>query len=246
MDCYKEFANIYDELINGDINYDKWEDTILDICNAESIEREDYLDLACGTGNLTILLGKHFKNTWGVDLSYEMLMEADKKFRNDRRHAKLVCQNICNLNLNKKFDLITCALDSTNYILDKDDLTRYFKNIKVHLKDDGIFIFDVNSYYKLSEVLGNNLFNYDDKEVVYIWENEFEDSITDMYLTFFVKRGELYERFDEEHRERAYKDSELEEAISEAGLKVIKKLDNYENKIINEKTERIVYVVKHQ
>ena len=100
--------------------------------------------------------------------------------------------------------MITCALDSTNYILDNQDLIKYFSSVKNHLKDDGLFIFDINSYYKLSEVLGNNLYNYDDGEVVYIWENEFKDDIVDMYLTFFVKRGQMYERFDEHHRERAY------------------------------------------
>lgn len=244
MDCYKEFANIYDELINCDINYEKWKETILSICKKEDIDEEDYLDLACGTGNLSVLVGKHFKSVWGVDLSEEMLMEADEKFRNARLPAKLVCQNICDLNLNKKFDLITCALDSTNYILDKVDLARYFSNIKKHLKDNGLFIFDINSYYKLSEVLGNNLFNYDDKEVVYIWENEFNEDIADMYLTFFVKRGELYERFDEEHRERAYSERELEDIVNNSGLKIVNKLDNYENKAISDKTERIVYVVK--
>lgn len=246
MDCYKEFANIYDELINRDINYEQWAQAILKICDEENILKEDYLDLACGTGNLTSVIGSKFKNVWGVDLSEEMLIRADKKFRNIKFRAKLVCQNICELNLNKKFDLITCALDSTNYILDINDLMNYFKSVKQHLKDDGIFVFDINSYYKLSEVLGNNLFNYDDKDVVYIWENEFNDDIVDMYLTFFVRRDEVYERFDEEHSERAYRESELEHIICDNGLRVIKKLDNYEDKIINDKTERIVYVVKNE
>lgn len=244
MDCYKEFASIYDELINCDIDYEKWAEVILKICERENISKEDYLDLACGTGNLTSIVGKEFKNVWGVDLSEEMLMMADKKLRDNKMNVKLVCQNICQLKLNRKFDLITCALDSTNYILDSGALADYFKSVKYHLKDQGIFIFDINSYYKLSEVLGNNLFNYDDKDVVYIWENEFKDNIVDMYLTFFVRRNELYERFDEEHSERAYIENEIEDVIADSELKVIQKLDNYEDKTVSSKTERIVYVLK--
>jgi SAM-dependent methyltransferase len=66
--------------------------------------------------------------------------------------------------LNHKFDLITCILDSTNYILSEEDLENYFKSVYKHLKDNGLFIFDINSYYKLTEILGNNTYNFDNEE----------------------------------------------------------------------------------
>ena len=48
------------------------------------------------------------------------------------------------LSLNRKFDLITSVLDSTNYITDIEGLKKYFKGVYDHLKDDGIFIFDIS------------------------------------------------------------------------------------------------------
>ena len=42
---------------------------ILEICNSYNVELNDYLDIACGTGNVTIRVAKHFKNIYGVDLS---------------------------------------------------------------------------------------------------------------------------------------------------------------------------------
>ena len=42
--AYGEFAKIYDELINEDINYDEMVDCILRICNENNIEFNDYLD----------------------------------------------------------------------------------------------------------------------------------------------------------------------------------------------------------
>ena len=129
-----------------------------------------------------------FKNTWLVDMSNEMLSEAESKLRNMGVKARFVCQNIKDLNLNKKFDLITCCLDSTNYILKEKDLINYFHNVKMHLKEDGIFVFDINSYYKLTDILGNNVYNYDDDNVTYIWENSLNNEIVDMFLTFFCKR----------------------------------------------------------
>lgn len=244
MECYKEFAHIYDELINSDINYKEWASQILKICDELKVNRKEYLDLACGTGNITGELVSEFNSTWAVDLSYDMLTEAETKLRGNRNNIKFVCQDITELNLNRKFDLITCCLDSTNYILEDSSLKEYFSGVLNHLKDEGIFIFDINSYYKLTEVLGNNVYNYDDENVTYIWQNSLEDDIVDMYLTFFVKQGELYKRFDEQHSERAYKSEEIERILQEIGLEIVMKMNNYEDRDIEDTTERIVYVVK--
>jgi len=244
MNCYKEFAKVYDELIRPDIDYKKWSATILDACRELNVNYDSYLDLACGTGNMTEEIAKAFKQTWAVDLSSEMLTEAENKLRKSGIRAKFVCQDICSLNLNKKFDLITCCLDSTNYILDTEELIEYFNGAFDHLKEDGVFIFDINSYYKLTNILGNNVYKYEDDKVVYIWENSLEDDIVDMYLNFFIKEGDLYRRFDEEHSERAYKEEFIEKALEDIGFEILKKLNNYEEKSIIDTTERIVYVVK--
>ena len=244
MDCYKGLAQIYDALINKDINYNAWSKVILQNCQEQNVEFLDYLDLACGTGNLTMEISGSFKNTWAVDLSSEMLSEAEVKMREQKLSAKFVCQNICELNLNKCFDLITCCLDSTNYILEKNELEDYFSAVYTHLKDNGVFIFDINSYYKLTEILGNNIFNYDNDEVVYIWDNSINEEIVDMFLTFFVKEGELYRRFDEEHSERAYKMEYIEAVLKKTGFIIVNKLDNYKDNNIAENTERIAYVLK--
>lgn len=242
--AYGEFAKIYDDLINEDINYDNMVSRIIEICNEHNIECKDYLDVACGTGNVTVRLAKHFKDIYAVDLSEDMLREAFNKLKENRIKGKIICQDMTEMQLNRKFNLITSVLDSTNYITDEDDLEKYFSSVKEHLKDDGIFIFDVNSYYKLSEILGNNIYTYSEEDVFYTWENVFEDDMVSMFLTFFVKQGELYERFEEEHFERAYKEEELESALSNCGLKVINKFDGYSNNKVQANSERIVYVVK--
>ena len=180
MECYNDFAYIYDELIAEDVNYKTWCDTIIDICNDLNIEKRDYLDLACGTGNFSSYIGKNFAFTTAVDLSSSMLSVADEKLKEEGIRSKVVCQNICNLSLNKKFDLITCGLDSTNYIIEEKNLKSYFKGVSQHLRENGIFIFDVNTEYKIKEVLGNNSFNYNEDDVVYIWENVLQDDVVTM------------------------------------------------------------------
>lgn len=244
MECYNDFASIYDELINEDIDYKHWSDKVIEICKFYNVGKRDYLDLACGTGNLTALIGKNFIFTTAIDLSEQMLSIADEKLKEENIKSKVVCQDICYFDLKRQFDLITCGLDSTNYIIEDEKLKQYFMSVNKHLKDDGIFVFDVNTEYKIKKVLGNNIFNYDNEDVVYIWENELEDDIVNMYLTFFVKRGQVYYRFDEHHRERAYSESLLENNIVEAGFVIEQKLNCYGTAPIDENTERITYVLR--
>lgn len=242
--AYGEFAKIYDELINEDINYEDMTKHILDICEKENIQFNNYLDLACGTGNVAVIIAKEFKNNYAVDLSEDMLRTAFEKFKENKVKAKIICQDMSDLQLNNKFDLITSVLDSTNYITDEDDLKNYFLGVSNHLKDDGLFIFDINSYYKLSEILGNNIYTYSEEEVFYTWENVFEEDLLSMYLTFFVKKGDLYERFEEEHLEKAYTDDYIKQIIKSSGLKLLGSYDGYSNNEISEETERIMYICK--
>ena len=244
MDCYKEFAHIYDELINSDINYKAWASKILCICKEYGIDMDSYLDLACGTGNLTLEIASEFRHVWAVDLSSDMLSEAEKKMRDAQMKAKFVCQDICELNLNNTFNLITCCLDSSNYILEEENFEKYLFGVYELLNDGGLFIFDINSYYKLTNVLGNNIYNYDSDDVVYIWENYLENDIVDMNLTFFVKEGQVYRRFDEHHSEKAYSEEYIENILKQVGFEIVKKMDNYEEVAVSESTERICYVLK--
>ncbi|GAA0718305.1 class I SAM-dependent methyltransferase [Clostridium malenominatum] len=244
MSCYSNFANIYDGLVKEDIDYFKWSEIILDYCNKYKINRMNYLDLACGTGNITEIIGENFSDVWGVDLSPDMLSECEIKLREKNILGNLICQDIVELDLSgKKFDLITCCLDSVNYILEYENLIEFFNRVCLHLNEGGLFIFDMNSYYKLSNILGNNTYTYDEEDLFYVWENVFEEEIVDMYLTFFLKKGESYNRFDEVHRERAYREEEIERAIQKSKLNILHILDNYEKNYIKDTTERIAYVI---
>lgn len=241
---YEEFAIIYDKLINEDIDYNKIAKRIFQICEEYNINRKDYLDLACGTGNVAINIADSFEDSCAVDLSEDMLTIAYDKFQQNNINCQFLCQNMSELSLGKKFDLITCVLDSTNYIVEDEDIQNYFKAVSNHLKDDGIFIFDINSYYKITQILGDNIYTYDNDDIFYVWENQLEDDVVNMFLTFFVKDKNGYRRFDEEHTERGYTESQIEELLENANLQVIKKFDGYNDKEVNDLSERILYIVK--
>ena len=46
------------------------------------------------------------------------------------------------------------------------------------------------------------------------------------------------------HQERIYSEDEIEEAIKEADLSVVSKLDNYTDRAVTATTERITYFIR--
>ena len=47
--------------------------------------------------------------------------------------------------LNTKFNIILCTFDSINYLINKNELLKFFKNVKIHLNINGYFLFDINT-----------------------------------------------------------------------------------------------------
>lgn len=245
--CYEDLARVYDSLIYEDIDYNKISSFILEIMDKYQITSDKYLDVACGTGSVTSLLGSKFTEVWAVDFSQDMLMEADNKLRENSIKANLIHQDMTELNLYNEFNVISCVLDAVNYIQEPYKLKSFFSKIHDHLNAGGIFIFDINSYYKLSNILGNNTFVYNTPELFYSWENEFEEDNLYMYLTFFIKEGDLYKRFEEEHLERAYKESYIEGILKELNFTILHKTDDYNlDSEAHNTSERIVYVLRKE
>ena len=181
--AYEEFAKVYDELIYEDINYDKISKRLISIIKKYNNKSIDYLDLACGTGNVAVKMAKHFKTNYAVDLSEDMLREAFEKFKKERIRCKIICQDMTELSLNHKFDVITSVLDSTNYLLENEDLEKCFQKVYNHLNDNGLFLFDINSYYKLTNILGNNIFTYNEEEVFYTYfKLDIKEFVKELYL----------------------------------------------------------------
>ena len=71
MEQYKDFAFVYDELMN-EVDYNGWVKYIEDIIKNENAQVQNILELACGTGNLTIPLTKKNYDIAGIDISEEM------------------------------------------------------------------------------------------------------------------------------------------------------------------------------
>ncbi len=242
---YKDFARLYDELMD-DFDYENWFSYIRDIFNKYKIRPKTVLEMACGTGNLSLNLAKEEYKLTCFDLSDEMLSIAQKKLKGFR-NVKLFKQDMTEFNLKTKYDCILSICDSINYILDEGSLEAVFKNVYDHLEDDGMFIFDINSMYKIKDIIGNNIFIEDRDDIFYIWDNKFDEetNICDFLLTFFYEDGDgLFRRADEFHQERAYSVNQIKEALEKSAFKSIDVYEAFTFSEIKDNSERINFVVR--
>lgn len=247
MDQYRNFAYIYDELMD-DVDYNKWIEYIEDIIKNEQAEVQNILELACGTGNMTIPLTKKGYDIAGIDISAEMLEVAMKKAEKENVQLVLLQQDIAELEFDMEdLDCVLCACDGFNYLTYDDDLEYVFSKVYEILKENGIFIFDISSYYKISKILGNNTFTEKREDTVYMWQNYFdpEEDLVDMELTFFVKNKEgTFDRFDEVHQQRAYVTDDIIEKLNDSGFKSVKAYGDFTFEKPKKDAERVFFVAR--
>lgn len=240
---YKNFASIYDELME-DVDYKSWSIYIQKIIDKFNIQGMDILEMACGTGNISYYLAKANYNITCFDFSSDMLVQAYNKLMNFN-NVKIIHQNMISFKSPEKYDVILSLCDSINYILDSSDLEKTFINVYNHLKPGGIFIFDINSYYKLKHIIGNNTFVDEKNNIFYTWRNYFDEDkdICEFYIDFFVKdKFNKYSRFKEEHYERAYKIEEVTSLLYKLNFKELHIYDDLTFSKPTSKSERINFV----
>ena len=241
---YKDFAYIYDELMY-DVDYKKWFEYIEDIVKKEGVQVEDVLEMACGTGRMSYYLLKEGYRLTCFDISEDMLSVAENRLR-EFKNKNILSHDMVEFSNPNSYDLIVSNCDSINYLIEDGDLKETFIKVKENLREDGLFIFDINSSYKLKNVLGNNVFIEDREDVFYTWENFLyeDENLVEFYLKFFVKDGDRYTRFDEEHVERIYEVDEIISILKDIGFNNIKVYESFTFEEKMEKTERITFVVQ--
>lgn len=216
---YNEFADIYDRL--QEIDYTSFADYYESIFEKCSLRPELVLDLACGTGNITIPLAQRGYDMTGIDISESMLNIAADKARENELDILFIRQDMTEFELYGTVDAIICALDGVNYLVEDGQLDKLFALVKNYLNPGGVFIFDINSEYKLSCVLSNTTSVYDEENIYCVWESFYDEDerICSFNLDFFTEtENGLYKRESEYQEERAYTVSEIREGAEKAGL----------------------------
>ena len=187
---YDVFARYYDAL-TANVDYKGRAAYLKKLLEHLHHEPGIVLDLACGTGSLTLELYKLGMDVYGVDGSIAMLSEAKDKAYDMEADVMFLCQKMQTLDLFGTVNTVFCSLDSINHLSGEAQVQAAFDRVAFFMDNDSWFIFDVNTLYKHEKVLGNNTYIYDLADIYCAWQNRYnpQDHSVAISLDFFEKEG---------------------------------------------------------
>ncbi|HWS38033.1 MAG TPA: class I SAM-dependent methyltransferase [Actinoplanes sp.] len=101
------------------------------------------LELGCGTGHKLIPIASDGRPCTGLDLSAEMLAEADRKADEQGVAVEWVRGDMRAFDLGRRFDLVFITANSLLHLTDPEDLVSCFRAVRRHLAPGAGFVFDV-------------------------------------------------------------------------------------------------------
>ncbi|MBM7541821.1 class I SAM-dependent methyltransferase [Amphibacillus cookii] len=131
----------YDDPILYDKENDTYTEDIIFLEKWASKTEGIIVDLACGTGRVTIPLASKGYRVIGVDLHKGMLNEAKNKTSNLNLQIDWVEQDCSKLDLKAKSNLIFSVGNSFQHFLTNDAQDDLLMSVNRHLETNGIFIF---------------------------------------------------------------------------------------------------------
>lgn len=126
-------ADLYDLYVRADFDIPFWLTQVKGV-------RGKILELTCGTGRVSIPLLRTGANLTCVDYSAGMLAQLQRKVSEGRLRCPCYCQDMTNLSLPDRFELIIIPFHSFSEITDKTRQRLALTHIRSHLADQGRFI----------------------------------------------------------------------------------------------------------
>ncbi|MCI0181913.1 class I SAM-dependent DNA methyltransferase [Sulfoacidibacillus ferrooxidans] len=220
---YEGFSHVYD-VVMKDIPYDQFVQLFEQAVTYAGAPCTRVMDLGCGTGVMIPHLLRRSRTVIGVDPSEHMLAIAQEKLSAYSNRVSFVQSTAARLPVQVQADLCVSFCDVFNYMVIEEELIQSFAAVARSLPENGHFLFDMHSPYKVLHVLGNQV-HYDvtDKHATLMVTSVDPESLIVSYeVTLFgwVQNG-LYERIDEHHEQRAYQLWEVFGGLSKAGFQSV-------------------------
>ena len=200
------------------------------------------LELACGTGRLTIPIAQSGVEIVGLDLTPSMLAHARAKAEAAGVKIEFVEGDCRDFDLGRNFALIFMAFNSMQHLHDYESLAALFRNVRKHLVKGGRFVFDVfNPKVEiLARAAGDRRLEREyqdpDGKGTIAFENSmvYDDAAQVSHIQcFFVRRGTNGEELDvrvEQLDLRSFFPQELGLLVRSQGFEILEKFGNFERK----------------
>jgi SAM-dependent methyltransferase len=243
---YVHFAEVYDQIM-ADVPYKQWADYIQGVWARFSYSPRTVLDLACGTGNLSIILARRGYRVIGVDGSPNMLEVARKKAESAGLNIDFVEGDLRSFSVEHPVDAAVCVFDSLNYLLEPIHVQSAYRSVSKALVPGGFFVFDVNTPGRLAAI-PHEISLMEGRNHYVVWTDYYDSSRKwwKVRLTGFIRQGKTWKRFDEIHRERAFPLDDQRKWLQDAGFAVLGVYHSTTFYPASEDTSRAYFVVKKE
>jgi len=210
---------------------------IEELLDEHDIREARILDIACGTGMLAISLAKRGHVVQGIDISQEMIALARSKSAG-MLNVSFEVQDMTDLMVHDKFDLITCAYDAINYVLDIDGLKTMFARVALSLDKSGLFVFDSNcNQHYVNQGNGSYKIAIGQQYIFIKWSH---DPVTRERTTIF----QFPDGSEEIHRQRPYDLSEIDPVLKESNLYPVHTWSGFDKSPYNDQSAWLYCVAK--
>ena len=190
---YHDLADYYDDLVKDEEATMRWADLSEAVLGKH---RNTILELACGSAEISCELARRGYSVLATDLSEDMLMKAKEK--NTAENLQFKPLNMISFDLNKRFDAVLCYCDSINYLANLNEVQSMFQSVKMHLKEEGIFIFDMHTPERLQEFNEEFIEEGMIDDVPYQWTIVTQEDEIHHHFAFW-KDGKVMQEFHVQH-----------------------------------------------
>ncbi|MBO0586918.1 class I SAM-dependent methyltransferase [Sporosarcina sp. E16_8] len=209
------------------------------------------IELACGTGRLTIPMAKRGFQMVGVDLHEGMLERAKQKAKVQMVSIEFLLQDCTKLNLPVKSSLVFMTGNSFQHFLTNEVQDALLQTVRQHLVKDGVFIFDTRNplLHELATVDEYEQ-QYSDKngnQIIELHREEY-NSMTQIlhYRTDRqIYRGETLIANEQDGISLRYSfPLEMERVLKNNGFEILQVYGDWDKSGLNVKSISMVYVCK--
>jgi SAM-dependent methyltransferase len=242
MNQYKDFAKVYAE---GDYTQHstKMAEMFSRLLEQYEVDPDNLLDIACGEGTFLRGLDVQGVEKKGIDLSERFIDIAREKSESGIDFQVGDMRSFSE----SGYDVVTCWYDSLNYLTDIEELNSAFRNVRSSLNLGGLFIFDMNTSYFLSDVWPSQgtYVSKDNDQVFELHRANYDEEsrIFKLRITGFRKENGVWNKFEEVHREKAYKLSEVKSALEKQGFEILDIFGDIEDRKELESEDPRVWIV---
>lgn len=197
------------------------------------------LDLASGSGSLAVELGRKGHVVFGLDASPSMVDIARKKsilYDN----VKFKVHDMTEFSFKTPFDLITCTIDSMNYLVEKGSLEKFVSNVSNALKRKGLFIFDVNTE-SMYQQNNNAIFTHGSNGSSFVQRLTYDETNRRATALFEFDKGQM-----EIHQQRPYDLAELKKAMGNARIKITHTFSNFSGTPYKSGDHRLICIAERK